>query len=178
MKKRRWVVIPLFFMVFVWVTIALRFRPEEPELPPPPPDLRSWDFRGCSRLVLEGWSGDDAGFVLAPEFVMALPDSVDAWGRPMDTYRGIPLAREGEAPEMELRWFTRADTLWFVWSNAEVRGAVALRRSQGRDRDRLTGLAIADLRGDDPDASLEARAAMWPVNCYSLRPNRILPVDR
>ena len=173
-------------VVFVWVSIWFRFRESGPLPPPPEPaDLRLWDFLGCRHLQFDIWLADEGG--APPEAdppvvrsLMLFADSVDAYGREMTAYKAVPLAGDGDLSGMETRWFTRADTLWVVWSSPEVRGAVALRRSRGD----MVGRAVARLRGQAAaaspagDASVQARATSWAVNCHSLRPNRIGPVDR
>ncbi len=172
-------------MAFVWVTISLRFRDVAPEPPPEPADLRAWDFLGCHRLQFDTWVSDDDGEPAAadPPVVRSLilfPDSVDQYGRRMSARRAVPLEADADMSGLETRWFTRADTLWLIWSSSEVRGAVALRRS----RSAMVGRAVARLRGqaEAPDAggggSVQAAASSWEVNCHSLRPNRIGPVER
>lgn len=140
-----------------------------------------WDFLGCRHLQFDIWLADEGGE--PPEAdppvvrsLMMFPDSVDAYGREMTAYKATPLEADGDLSDMETRWFTRADTLWVVWSSAEVRGAVALRRARGE----MIGRAVARLRGQAAagDGSMQARATSWEVNCHSLRPNRIGPVDR
>ncbi len=103
---------------------------------------------------------------------MLLPDSVDQWGRPYTTYRAVPLTPGADAEDISVRWFTRADTLWFVWSDPAARGGAALRKVG----DRLLGRAVAELFADSVE--LESTATAWEVNCYSLRPDRIGPVQR
>ena len=196
-------------IAFVWISIWLRFREPAPEPPPAPPDLRVWDFLGCHRLQFDTWVADDggdaptadgqAGAGQAPDAgaspadaggspagppvvrsLMLFADSVDEFGRPMNAYRAVPLETEGALARLETRWFTRADTLWFIWSSDEVRGAVALRDSRGG----MVGRAVTRLRGAAAAASprgndaVQARASAWEVNCHSLRPDRIAPVDR
>ncbi len=171
--------------VFVWVSIWFRFREVEPPPPPEPADLRLWDFLGCRHLRFDTWLADNGGE--DPETdpptvrsVMLFADSVDAYGREMTAYKAVALEGDGDLSGTETRWFTRADTLWVVWSSPEVRGAVALRRSRGE----MVGRAVARLRGPTAaasatgDAPVQARATSWEVNCHSLRPNRIGPVDR
>ena len=172
-------------VVVVWVSIWFRFREVEPPPPPDPPDLRLWDFIGCRHLRFDPWLADDDGE--APETdppvvrsLMMFADSVDAYGRRMTAYKAVPLEGDGDLARMETRWFTRADTLWVVWSSPEVRGAVALRR----ERMGMIGRAVARLRepaaaaSDVGPGSMQARATSWEVNCHSLRPNRVVPVER
>lgn len=177
-------------VVFVWVSIWFRFREvEPPPPPPPPPDLRLWDYLGCRHLQFDAWLADEGADEggESPEAdppvvrsLMLFADSVDAYGREMTAYKAVPLEGDGDLSRVETRWFTRADTLWVVWSSPEVRGAVALRRARGE----MVGRAVARLRGQAAaaspagDAPVQARATSWAVNCHSLRPNRIGPVDR
>ena len=195
-KPKRLLLVVGLMMAFVWVTISLRFRDVAPEPPPEPADLRAWDFLGCHRLQFDTWVSDDDGEPAAadPPVVRSLilfPDSVDQYGRRMSARRAVPLEADADMSGLETRWFTRADTLWLIWSSSEVRGAVALRRSRG-----MVGRAVARLRGQAggraaagasggglvADAggggSVQAPASAWEVNCHSLRPNRIGPVER
>ena len=171
-------------VVFVWISIWFRFRDTAPEPPPVPADVRVWDYLGCHRLQFDNWVPDDDGDAppVDPPVVRSLmlfADSVDEFGREMETYRAIPLETDGDLTSLDARWFTRADTLWLVWSSDEVRGAVALRQGRtgmlGRAVARLRGQAAANAGGG---ASVQAPVSAWPVNCHSLRPDRITPVDR
>ena len=175
-------------IAFVWISIWFRFRDAAPEPPPAPPDVRLWDYLGCHHLQFDAWVPDDdgdagpAGAPADPPVVRSLmlfPDSVDEFGREMETYRAIPLEADGSLTGLDARWFTRADTLWLVWSSDEVRGAVALRQGRtgmlGRAVARLRGQAAANAGGG---GSVQAPVSAWPVNCHSLRPDRITPVDR
>ncbi|WP_419163444.1 hypothetical protein [Candidatus Palauibacter sp.] len=184
-KPKRLLLVVGLMMAFVWVTISLRFRDVAPEPPPEPADLRAWDFLGCHRLQFDTWVSDDDGEPAAadPPVVRSLilfPDSVDQYGRRMSARRAVPLEADADMSGLETRWFTRADTLWLIWSSSEVRGAVALRRSRGS----MVGRAVARLRGQAEAAdaggggSVQAPASAWEVNCHSLRPNRIGPVER
>ena len=184
-------------VVFVWVSIWFRFREPPPEPPPEPADVRAWDYIGCHRLQFGDWVADgnggetaaagvdspEAASVEAPPVVrslMLLPDSVDQYGREMNAYRAVALEADVDPTRLETRWFTRADTLWLVWSSPEVRGAVALREGWGA----MAGRAVARLRARADganaggDGSVQTPVSAWPVNCHSLRPNRILPVNR
>ena len=145
-------------VAFVWVSIGLRFRDATPEPPPEPPDLRVWDYVGCHRLQFDDWVADEDGE--APDgdppvvrSLMLFPDSVDEYGREMNAYRAVPLEADLDRSRLDTRWFTRADTLWLVWSSPEVRGAVALRTARGG----MAGRAVARLRG--PAAGTNAGAA-------------------
>lgn len=138
-------------------------------------DLARWELVGCWELGLDPWrvTRTDTGArarsappprtampVDPPGHVMLLPDSVDPWGRLLDSYRAVP-AGDTADDDRSLRWFVRADTLWLVWSRADVRGGIALRRLGGRLRGRARAM------GDSVDAS--ARAEAWPVDCSTLR---------
>lgn len=103
---------------------------------------------------------------------MLRPDSVDEWGRLQPSYRATALDPGVDPDDVSVRWFTRADTLWFVWTDAQARGGAAL-RDRGHQ---MVGRAVAELRGSE--RSLEAGATAWEVNCHSLRPDRIGPVTR
>ena len=172
-------------IAFVWVSLWLRFRDAVPEPPPEPPDLRVWDYVGCHRLQFDNWVADEDGE--APDgdpplvrSLMLFPDSVDEYGREMNAYRAVPLEADLDRSRLETRWFTRADTLWLVWSSPEVRGAVALRTARGG----MAGRAVARLRGPAAATSaggggtVQAPVSAWEVNCHSLRPDRIGPVER
>lgn len=93
---------------------------------------------------------------------MLFPDAFDEWGREYSTFRAIdlddPASGGREAP---YRWFTRADTLWLVWSDADVRGGIALREF-GRSLSGRAGLV-----GRRDSARLDAPITAWTVNCYT-----------
>lgn len=149
-------------------------------------DLHPWSMLGCYRVRVEPWSvapaaggragsrdpggtgsaRDPAGTgppesFRPPETVVLLPDSVDRWGRSLPTRRAVRLTGDGR-PGRRLRWFVHADTLWLLWSEADSRAGIALRSSG----DSLVGRARALGRQDSVDAT--ARAAAWPVNCWTL----------
>ena len=92
-----------------------------------------------------------------PARVMLLPDSADAFARRSATSRAVPVPEDEDHPERALRWFTRADTLWILWSERGVRAGMAL-FERG---DRLAGSARA--LSDSLDVS--ARATAWRINC-------------
>lgn len=147
--------------------------------------LPRWELVGCWELGLDPWrvTRADTGVrarsaappsrtavpVDPPGHVMLLPDSVDPWGRALDSYRAVPVGDSAVA-DPSLRWFVRADTLWLVWSRADVRGGIALRRLGGQLRGRARAM------GDSVDAS--ARAEAWPVDCSTLRRGDPGPVRR
>lgn len=150
-----------------------RFLSEEAPATADPRDLPRWELLGCWELGLDPWRvtrarSDSARLssppprtavpVDPPGHVMLLPDSVDPWGRVLDSYRAVAVGDTATDPS--LRWFVRADTLWLVWSRADVRGGIALRRVDHR----LGGRAR--VVGDTVDAS--ARAEAWPVDCSTL----------
>ncbi|MDX1577037.1 MAG: hypothetical protein R3266_01070 [Gemmatimonadota bacterium] len=93
---------------------------------------------------------------------MLHPDRFDAWGREYDTFRAVPLSEDGPRTGVEpYRWFTRADTLWVVWSDVRGRGGIAL-REEGRS---LAGRAA--LAPPGAARRLDAQVNAWPVNCYT-----------
>lgn len=101
-----------------------------------------------------------------PGRVMLLPDSVDLWGRVLDSYRAVavdsgsprpaPVGAEARGAR-SLRWFTSRDTFWMIWREEGTRAGVALTR---RDR-RMRGYA----RALSPDSDVSAGAEAWPINC-------------
>lgn len=140
-----------------------------------PEDLSRWELVGCWELDLGPWRSTRqdtvppsrgrpappaAVPVAPPRHVMLLPDSVDPWGRALDSHRAVPVGEAGSEDSPPLRWLVRADTLWIVWSQVDVRGGIALRRQA----DRLGGRARAV--GDSVDAS--ARAEARQVSCSTL----------
>ncbi len=208
--RARLAIVAGLLAVFAWVTVWLRFREASPEPPPPPPDLRAWDFLGCHQLEYGTWSGGTSAPPGQPPLhhVMLLPDSVDEWGRAQGTYRAVSLnqdapsgtgsrtgADRGADPEVDVRWFTRADTLWLVWTEEESLGGIALRRTRylgsNRTENRLEGRAVSRPRGrarrggaqagatgGESDRRTEAAVAAWSVNCHSLRAVPSGPVER
>lgn len=128
-----------------------------------------------------GGAGDEAALprgaeellssVAPPSEVMLLPDSVDRWGRILPSYRAtsLPGARQRDR---SLRWFVRADTLWFLWSERGVRAGMALQET----RDGLRGRARALGGADSLDASAPATA--WRINCATLAPERVSGRER
>ncbi len=107
---------------------------------------------------------------------MLFPDSLDEYGREYPSYRATTIeSGSGEnADGISIRWFTRADTLWFVWSDDLARGGVALRERGGE----FMGRAVAEFHSDSVSAFLEAQANAWKVNCYTLEPGRLSQVNR
>lgn len=147
--------------------------PEE-QAPPPRPDLNPWDFLGCYELQVDPWEADafeaapDSTALPPPTRVMLMPDSVDAWGRPQSTRRAVPLGGDSDDPLADiLRWFTRADTLWLLWSDGTTRGGVAL----FDEEDSLFGRARSFNAADSTDVTAPATA--WKINCATLGPERL-----
>lgn len=132
----------------------MRFFESEPPEPRARPALRVWDALGCYRLAADPFL-DAAGVKALPEYLLLVADSLDQWGRQQETYRAMPL--DEPASDATYRWFTRADTLWVVWTEGGRRGGLALREGP----DGLLGRAR--VRGPSVDASARVRA--WRVNC-------------
>lgn len=156
-----------------------RLLSDEPTDPPgPAPDLPRWELVGCWELDLGPWrvtrqdtvprsrgqpatpSLPSAVPVAPPRHVMLLPDSVDPWGRALDSHRAVPVGEAGSDDGPPLRWLVRADTLWLVWLQADVRGGIALRQRGAHLRGRARAV------GDSVDAS--ARAEALRVSCSTL----------
>lgn len=180
-ERRSWLSVPRIALVVAAVLLFLVLGPilsaPEPEPIEPDPDLHAWDLIGCYRLRYEGWGDVDApvtdrpldpsgvpgGALSPPASVMLLPDSVDAWGRVLPSYRAVPVVGEGARGGRSIRWFVDADTLWVLWSEGRARAAVALRRTGG---DSLVGSVRAVQRGTAGDSlDLNARAGAVPINC-------------
>lgn len=159
--------------------------------------LPTWDLIGCWEVRLTGWratpetapsaagpgppaldarsspDGEDGTLprgVDPPARLMLLPDSMDLWGRVLDSYRAVALdpgaptrAPVGEAARgaRSLRWLTARDTLWLIWREGGTRAGVALTPHDGH----LRGAARA-LSGP---ADLSAGAEAWPLNCATGR---------
>lgn len=101
-----------------------------------------------------------------PERLRLLPDSVDRWGRALPSRRAVPLDGTGP-PGRSLRWTVHGDTLWLVWSQADTRAGVALRRAG----DSLAG-RVRTVRGADSlDATAPASAR--PINCWTRAPEPV-----
>lgn len=162
-------------IAFVWISIWARFRDLEPEAPMEPSALNAWDFLGCHALEIGSWVGTDPTEISPTiRYLMLFPDSLDAYGREYPSYRATAIGSGENATGISIRWFTRADTLWFVWSDDIARGGAALRERGGE----LTGRAVAEFHSDSVSASLEATANAWKVNCYTLEPSRFSQVNR
>jgi hypothetical protein len=156
-------------------------------------DLEPWALLGCYELEVEPWDaermvalrGSEAPQDLLltafefPEAIMLQLDSLDAWGRPLGSYRVVALAPQddteglatstGEALGSEgaerafqvgpLRWYTRSDTLWILGSIPGARIGIALFDAQ----DSLVGQAGLVARAGRRSAM--APAGAWPINC-------------
>lgn len=148
-------------VAFVWGSIWFRFRNFEPEASPEPRHLQAWSFLGCLELVVDDWDSDEVpDQAETPDLLMLVSDDFDEWGRRYETYRAWPLSSsERSDSDTAYRWFTRADTLWVVWSELGTTGGIALRRYG----DELAGRA--GLRLDSGSANGRARA--WPINCHT-----------
>jgi len=141
-------------IVTIWVAIGMRFTRTPPVEPPARLALWKWDALGCYRVAADSFP-EDAGVEALPAYLMLLADSLDEWGREYDTYRAVPL--DSDAALSTYRWFTRADTLWVVWSDKRRRGGLALREG-------LDGfLGRARVTGNSIDVSARVRA--WRMNC-------------
>ena len=154
--------------------------PDGPAAPErPAPALHPWDLIGCWELRYGGWGDVDApladrstgpegapsGALSPPGAVMLLPDSVDAWGRVLPSYRAVQLDGS-ERRRRALRWLVDADTLWLLWSEDGARAGAALRSSG----DSLIGSVRATQGAADGDSvDLNARAAALPLNCATRR---------
>lgn len=162
-------------IAFVWISIWARFRDLEPETPMEPSPLNAWDFLGCHALEIGSWVGTDPTEIPSTiRYLMLFPDSLDEYGREYPSYRATTIRSGENAAGISIRWFTRADTLWFVWSDDLARGGAALRKRGGE----LTGRAVAEFHSDSVSSSLEATANAWKVNCYTLEPSRFSQVNR
>lgn len=152
-----------------------------PEPTPRPASFHPWSLVGCWKLRYGAWSGvgmrADAsadgptvggegaptGALEPPRTLLLLPDSVDAWGRVLPSYRAANLDEGTERPDRTLRWLVRADTLWVLWTEGGARAGAALRRSG----DSLVGDVRATERagGSGEDRDLRARAVAVPISC-------------
>jgi len=132
-------------------------------------DVGDWKFTAADTTLAgsESVLADSASqaLLVAPDQVLLLPDSTDEWRREYTTYRASPVSGPHD-PRLRdyLRWFLRADTLWLVWSDRNVRAGIALLvegdRLEGGGRAIVEGPASAGGRLDG-----RAAAAAWKVNC-------------
>jgi len=186
LRRSRWLRWAL--VLGVAVLLVLLRRPGVPRAEPDGEDglaLQPWEMLGCYRLLVRPWgpgvpgvlpdslldqtarAGRATASVAPPSGVLLLPDSVDRWGRVLDSYRARTIGDGGAGAspvgsrrtDRHVRWLVSGDTLWIIWSEGRARAGVAL-RSVG---DSLLGSARARLGSDSLD--LGARALAWPVNC-------------
>jgi len=156
------------------IGLADRLRGPAPTEASPPErrDLNPWELLGCYEINVEPWEPGSTvdtvpGIPLlsAPSRIRLAADSVDEWGRLLDTYRAVPLGEQhDESLRDVLRWFVRADTLWLVWSERPVRAGIALLESSSGDG--LFGRAAYTDGASAAQGTAEATA--WRVNCATL----------
>lgn len=153
------------------------------------PDLRAEAVMGCYVLRVGPWNLASSGRAPAdaaqpgspsatrpgvvpdslpvalepPARVALLPDSADAHGRDLPSFRAEAIP-EGERPGRVLRWTVRADTLWVVWSEPGGRAGLAL----FAEGDSLAGYA----RGVTDSVDASAPALAWQINCSTLARDR------
>lgn len=166
-RRRRAVLLAvLLLLVAVEVWIFTRGGSPEEEAPPDRPDLRAEAVMGCYVLRAGPWRRDPAAALDSlppalepPVRVALLPDSADAHGRGLPSFRAEAIS-EAERPDRDLRWTVRADTLWLLWAEPGARGGAAL----FAEGDSLLGSARAVAEGVDAAAP----AVAWPINCSTL----------
>jgi hypothetical protein len=154
------------------IGLADRLRGPAPSEASPPEraDLNPWALLGCYELRVEPWESDSSTasrppLLSAPARIRLAADSVDEWGRVLDTYRAVPLGEQHDERLRDvLRWFVRADTLWLVWSGRPVRAGVALLASSNGAG--LFGRAAYSDGASNEEGTAEATA--WRVNCATL----------
>jgi hypothetical protein len=162
---------------------AVRWLMRPQPVPPAEPVLLSLpQMLGCWELDVGDWefsasdptlAGSDTtppdstalALLVAPDQVLLLPDSTDEWRREYTTYRASPVSGPHD-PRLKdyLRWFLRADTLWLVWSDRNVRAGIALLAEQ----ERLEGGGRALIERPATDGGrIDGRtaASAWKVNC-------------
>ncbi|HKK28418.1 MAG TPA: hypothetical protein VKB18_10075 [Gemmatimonadota bacterium] len=147
-----------------------------PEPVPEPASLHPWRLVGCWKLRYGAWGGVDVpagqrapgdegaptGALAPPRTLMLVPDSVDAWGRTLPSYRAVAAGADTGRAHRSLRWLVRRDTLWVLWTEEGARAGAALRPSG----DSLVGSVRATERtADGRGRDLSARAAAVPVSC-------------
>jgi hypothetical protein len=158
-------------LVFLALSVARWLLVPKPPSPLEPMVLRLPEMLGCWELDSGEWvfaesvEPDSASrsLLVVPDRVLLLPDSIDEWRREYVTYRAAPLAGDHDPRLADyLRWFTRADTLWLVWSDRSTRAGLALLA----DGDRLSGGGRAHLAASG-DGRQDGRISVsaWKVNC-------------
>lgn len=169
-------------LMFAALSIARWVMAPKPVPPPEPVVLAVPEMVGCWELDVGGWEysvadstaalADPAlpdstsrALLVAPDRVLLMADSTDEWRRAYTTYRAAPVSGPHD-PRLRdyLRWFLRADTLWLVWSDRNIRAGIALLP----EGDRLEGAGRALIeRPGAPGGRIDGRtsAAAWKVNC-------------
>jgi hypothetical protein len=169
-------------LVFAALSVARWSLRPAPEPPPEPVILSMPEMLGCWELDVGDWEFTSTGtaettgetiipdsasraLLVAPDRILLLPDSIDEWRRTYTTYRAAPVSGPHD-PRLRdyLRWFLRADTLWLVWSDRNLRAGLALLtegdRLEGGGRALIEGRSAADGRIDG-----RTSASAWKVNC-------------
>ena len=163
-----------------WILRPERVPPAEPLILSMPEmlgcwelDVGEWDFTSTDTDETTGETTGETiipdsasrALLVAPDRILLLPDSIDEWRRAYTTYRAAPVSGSHD-PHLRnyLRWFLRADTLWLVWSDRNLRAGIAL-LTEG---DRLQGGGRALIEGQNSsDGRIDGRtvASAWKVNC-------------
>ena len=154
------------------IGVADRIRGPAPSAATPPerPELNPWEMLGCYDLEVDPWESGmvpeaRAPILTAPGRLRLAADSVDEWGRRLDTYRAVPLGGDHDRLLRDvIRWFVRADTLWLVWSGRPVRAGIALLVSANGDG--FIGRAVFSDGSSGTEGTAEAAA--WRINCATL----------
>jgi hypothetical protein len=169
-------------LVFAALSVARWSLRPAPDPPAEPVILSMPEMLGCWELDVGDWEFTSTGtaettgetiipdsasraLLVAPDRILLLPDSIDEWRRTYTTYRAAPVSGPHD-PRLRdyLRWFLRADTLWLVWSDRNLRAGLALLtegdRLEGGGRALIEGRSAADGRIDG-----RTSASAWKVNC-------------
>ncbi len=169
-------------LVFAALSVARWSMRPAPDPPAEPVILSMPEMLGCWELDVGDWEFTSTGtagtsgetiipdsasraLLVAPDRILLLPDSIDEWRRAYTTYRAAPVSGPHD-PRLRdyLRWFLRADTLWLVWSDRNLRAGLALLtegdRLEGGGRALIEGRSAADGRIDG-----RTSASAWKVNC-------------
>jgi hypothetical protein len=169
-------------LVFAALSVARWSLRPAPDPPAEPVILSMPEMLGCWELDVGDWEFTSTGtaettgetiipdsasraLLVAPDRILLLPDSIDEWRRTYTTYRAAPVSGPHD-PRLRdyLRWFLRADTLWLVWSDRNLRAGLALLtegdRLEGGGRALIEGRSAADGRLDG-----RTSASAWKVNC-------------